>query len=80
MQYTLGNRELVLGVALGQEFVKTAFEWKHFIQGCLCYKSVLEPFLNARQSLEKMNVQEGSLYLEDERELVREAKCSKPTR
>ncbi len=55
------------------EFVKTALKWEPFIEGCLTYRSVLEPFLYGRHCLQKMNVDEGSLYLEDERELVREA-------
>ena len=55
------------------EFVKTVIECKPFILGCLCYKPALEMFLFGRQSLEKMNIEEGTLYLESERELVREA-------
>jgi hypothetical protein len=73
VRYTLGNRGLVHKVALDPEYVKTALEWKDFFRGCLCYKAALDPFLYGRQCLEKMNVDEGSLYLEDERELVREA-------
>ncbi|HEV8061762.1 MAG TPA: class I SAM-dependent methyltransferase [Gemmataceae bacterium] len=72
VKHTLGNRELVHKVMIDPGYVKTALEWKHYFLGCLCYRSALEPFLYGRHSLEKMNVDEGSLYLEDERELVRE--------
>jgi hypothetical protein len=73
VKHTLGNRELMHLVLRELAFVKTALDRKAFIEGCLGYRSALEPFLHARYSLAKMNVQEGSLYIESERELVREA-------
>ena len=73
VRHVLGNRKLMRQVSDHLEFVKDVMESLPFFQGCLCYKSALEPFLNGRKSLEKMNVQEGSLYIESERELVREA-------
>jgi Methyltransferase domain len=73
VRHALGNRDLLNKVMLDPEYVKTALEWKAYMLGCLCYRSALEPFLYGRQCLEKMNLDEGSLYIEEERELVREA-------
>ena len=73
LKYILGNRELVQKAMIQSDYVKTALEWKNYFLGCLTYRSALEPFLYSRQSLEKMNVQEGSLYIEEERDLVKEA-------
>jgi hypothetical protein len=69
----LGNRELVRQALLYPEFVTSALEFGNYVQCCLGYRSALEPFINARQNLEKMNVNEGSLYIDAERELLREA-------
>jgi Methyltransferase domain len=73
VKQAFGNRELIQKVTQDPQYLKTALESKQFIQGCLGQKPALEMFLFCRQSLEKMNVQEGSLYLERERDLVREA-------
>jgi hypothetical protein len=73
MKHALGNRDLVRRALNEQEFVQYALDSKQFLQDCIIYRSALEPFLYGRHCLQKMNVDEGSLYLEDERELVREA-------
>ncbi len=73
VRHALRHSDMVQKALVYPDLVLRALDSGEYVGQCLACKSAVEPFLHARYSLEKMNVEEGSLYIEGERELVREA-------